>query len=126
MKQFDREVIAREEDAQYRLLLSKPRQYWIDLYLKEVRPNYEPLQFWKHRETVADESMPVDAKRIYIKARDGYDLPELIYRPAGQGRTRDQRPRVPPLPGRGRGAGHQPGSPAGPRVAIPLRPRGLL
>lgn len=83
MKQFDREVIAREEDAQYRLLLSKPRQYWIDLYLKEVRPNYEPLQFWKHRETVADESMPVDAKRIYIKARDGYDLPELIYRPAG-------------------------------------------
>ncbi len=82
MKQFNRETIAKEEDAQYRLLLSHPRQYWIDFYLQEVRPNYEQFLFWKHRDTISDESMPVDARRIYIKARDGYDLPELIYRPA--------------------------------------------
>jgi dipeptidyl aminopeptidase/acylaminoacyl peptidase len=81
MKQFDRDVIAREEEAQYRLLMSKPRQYWIDLYLNKVRPCYESFQAWKHRETVEDARMPVDAERIYIKARDGYELPELIYHP---------------------------------------------
>lgn len=81
MKQFDRDVIAREEEANYRLLMSRPRQYWIDLYLEKVRPNYTSLPAWKHRETVEDVTMPVDAERIYIKARDGYDLPELIYRP---------------------------------------------
>ena len=82
MKQFDRDVIAREEEAQYRLLMSKPRQYLIDLYLNKVRPCYESIQAWKHRETVEDARMPVDAERIYIKARDGYELPELIYHPA--------------------------------------------
>lgn len=81
MKQFDRDVIAKEEDAYYALLLTKSRKEWIDLYLKKVRPNYEGDIFWKHRETIADENMPVDAERIYIKARDGYALPELIYRP---------------------------------------------
>lgn len=81
MKQFDRAIIAKEEEAQYKLLMSKPRQYWIDLYLEKVRPNYESLMAWKHRETVEDVSMTVDAERIYVKARDGYELPELIYRP---------------------------------------------
>ena len=73
MKQFDRDVIAREEEANYRLLMSRPRQYWIDLYLEKVRPNYTSLSAWKHRETVEDVTMPVDAERIYIKTRDGYD-----------------------------------------------------
>ena len=46
MKQFDRNIIAKEEAAQYKLLLSRPRQYWIDLYLEKVRPNYESLIAW--------------------------------------------------------------------------------
>jgi len=80
MKKFSREVIAQEESDLYDLWSSKSRQYWIDLYLKDVRPNYIE-DAWRFSETIARESMHVDAERIYIKARDGYDLPELIYRP---------------------------------------------